>query len=118
MFVNKCKLVSVIHGELLAALEGIEVSHLLGINRGVILSDCQALTKAVQAKVVPNWSMASSFNKFLQAVEGAEFTLHWIPRSSNRGAHTLAKWGLNNSKSGFVSLWEVNPHVFTTIISN
>ncbi|KAF4390177.1 hypothetical protein G4B88_005095 [Cannabis sativa] len=118
MYVSKCKLVGVIHGELLAALKGIEVSLLLGLNRGVILSDCQALTKAVKAKAVPNWSMASSFSKFLQAVEGAEFSLHWIPRSANRGAHTLAKWGLNNSCSGFVSLWDVNPHVFTTIISS
>ncbi|KAF4389469.1 hypothetical protein G4B88_006528 [Cannabis sativa] len=118
MYVNKCKTVSVIHGELLAALKGIEVAHLLGLNKGVILSDCQALTKAVKAKVVPNWSMASSFSKFLQAIEGTEFDLHWISRTSIRGAHALAKWGLNNSRVGFVSLWEVNPLVFTSILSN
>ncbi|KAF4400467.1 hypothetical protein G4B88_023260 [Cannabis sativa] len=98
---------SVIQGELLAVMKGIEVVKFLGLDRGRILSDRQVLTKAVESSKAPNWSTASSFAKLLQAIEGTKFFLQWTPRTANVGAHALAKWGLCNDCSGFVNFWEL-----------
>ncbi|KAF4370597.1 hypothetical protein F8388_020183 [Cannabis sativa] len=108
---------SVIQGELLAVMKGIEVVKFLGLDRGRILSDRQVLTKAVESSKAPNWSTASSFAKLLQAIEGTKFFLQWTPRTANVGAHALAKWGLCNDCSGFVNFWEVNLHVFNVIFA-
>ncbi|KAM6547680.1 hypothetical protein CsatB_019356 [Cannabis sativa] len=117
LYSEKCTFHSVLHGEMQAALVGVQVGHRLGVPNPVIFTDCQILSHAISSAVPPQWNLWYCFTNLMSTLLSIPSSIHWIPRSLNKSAHLLARWSVDKDCNGFLDFWEVSPHVLTKLFS-
>ncbi|KAF4393373.1 hypothetical protein F8388_023177 [Cannabis sativa] len=118
MSISLLKMFSVTDGELEAIGKGAEVLRRVGIEEVDILSDNQVIVQALSALVTPLWNVSFLFSKVLTMLSSMKVEVLWIPRTKNSSTHALAEWGLFNNYKGFLSWWDVTPHVLTNILNH
>ncbi|KAF4352542.1 hypothetical protein F8388_012238 [Cannabis sativa] len=117
LYSEKCTFHSVLHGEMQAALVGVQVGHRLGVPDPVIFTGCQILSHVISSAVPPQWNLWYCFTNLMSTLLSFPSSIHWIPRSLNKSAHLLARWCVDKDCNGFLNFWEVSPHVLTKLFS-
>ncbi|KAF4349497.1 hypothetical protein F8388_008440 [Cannabis sativa] len=107
MYASKTQFQSTIHGELWAVYWGLKVMIRLDCTAMDIISDCQVLVMAFLRNIAPHWNISRLFALVKSLMVSFDVSPLWAPRQSNRAAHLLAQWGLNNVCNGFLNFWEL-----------
>ncbi|KAF4404430.1 hypothetical protein G4B88_014886 [Cannabis sativa] len=100
---EKIGFISPIHGELQAAISGLQILRKLNATKADLLSDSQVLISAICSASSPHWSINRSFLNLLMLIASLDVDVFWVPRESNKAAHFLAKCGLDHDCSGLVN---------------
>ncbi|PON97891.1 hypothetical protein TorRG33x02_062060, partial [Trema orientale] len=84
----------------------------------LVFLDSKELVSVLANQRSLSWRLSHIAFNVLPLSKSYCYNVFWIPRILNGPANAIAKWAFSSKRSACFALWEVPPHVVTSLFSS